>query len=244
VVSWVSSPFATWSTLMLLLSIHLTTNYAAVRAVSMRSLNRQRANIVLSHMIQHEKALDPTEVSKRERIFERDGVLRWTDGQVVGYGRIGVKLQTLLERLAPSHEKTRSVRLEAVELSELMKLYKDESYILWFDVSTSEAFIVLKQGSTPNTQLKAWTQALLVAWRAKKATKQPLASRESGAESPLSELHLTLRQIRETFEEYAERLRTAGWDLDIAALETRSGTRTVIKIPQSEGAVQEPGLNH
>ena len=234
-VSWVSSPFATWSTLMLLLSIHLATNYAAVRAVSMRSLNRQRANIVLSYMIQHEKALGPIEVSKRERIFERDGVLRWTDGQVVGYGRIGVKLQTLLEHLAPSHEKTRSVRLEAVELSELMKLYKDESYILWFDVSTSEAFIVLKQGSTPNTQLKAWTQALLVAWRAKKATKQPLASRESGAESPsadtLSVLHLTLRQICETFEEYAERLRTAGWDLDIAALETRSGTRTVIKMP-------------
>ena len=174
-VSWVSSPFATWSTLMLLLSIHLATNYAAVRAVSMRSLNRQRANIVLSYMIQHEKALGPIEVSKRERIFERDGVLRWTDGQVVGYGRIGVKLQTLLEHLAPSHEKTRSVRLEAVELSELMKLYKNESYILWFDVSTSEAFIVVKQGSTPNTQLKAWTQALLVAWRAEKATKQPLA---------------------------------------------------------------------
>ena len=229
-VSWVSSPFATWSTLMLLLSIHLATNYAAVRAVSMRSLNRQRANIVLSHMIQHEKALGPIEVSKRERIFERDGVLRWTDGQVVGYGRIGVKLRTLLEHLSPSHEKTGSVRLEAMELSELMKLYKDESYILWFDVSTSEAFIVLKQGSTPNTQLKAWTQALLVAWRAKKATKQPL-----GAESPsadmLSELHLTLRQICETCEEYAERLRTAGWDLDIAALETRSGTRTVIKMP-------------
>ena len=227
-----SSPFATWSTLMLLLSIHLATNYAAVRAVSMRSLNRQRANIVLSHMIQHEKALGPIEVSKRERIFERDGVLRWTDGQVVGYGKIGVKLQTLLEHLAPSHEKTRSVRLEAVELSELMKLYKDESYILWFDVSTSEAFIVLKQGSTPNIQLKAWMQALLVAWRAKKATKRPLAS---GAESPsadtLSELHLTLRQICETFEGYAERLRIAGWDLDIAALETRSGTRTVIKKP-------------
>lgn len=236
VVSWVSSPFATWSTLMLLLSIHLATNYAAVRAVSMRSLNRQRANIVLSYMIQHQKALSPIEVSKKERIFERDGVLRWTDGQVVGYCRIGVKLQALLEHLAPSHEKTKSVRLEAVELSGLMELYKDQLYILWFDAKTSEAFIILKQGSTPNTQLKAWTQALLVAWRAKEAIKQQLASRGSGAESPgadtLSELHLTLKQTCETFEDYAERLKMVGWDLDIAALETRSGTRAVIKTPE------------
>lgn len=42
VVSYVSSPLATWSCLVLLLSIHLAMNRAAVKSVSMHSLNRQR----------------------------------------------------------------------------------------------------------------------------------------------------------------------------------------------------------
>ncbi|TKA67954.1 hypothetical protein B0A49_07548 [Cryomyces minteri] len=76
VVSWVSSPLATWSTLLLLLSIHLATNHAAVRAVSMRTLNRQRANLVFSHLIEDDEVLTPEEVSKKERIFDWDGVLK------------------------------------------------------------------------------------------------------------------------------------------------------------------------
>ncbi|OCK81132.1 DUF647-domain-containing protein [Lepidopterella palustris CBS 459.81] len=234
VVSWVSSPFATWSTLILLLSVHLATNHAAVRAVSMRSLNRQRANIVMSHWIQHGSTLSPVEVSKRERIFERDGVLRWADNQVIGYCRIGVDLRNILKRLGPSHEKTRSVQLEGINIYELMQLYTDESYIMWFDASNSEALIVLKKGSTATDQLRAWMHALMLAWRAK-AVKQRMSSHAGARLSPadtLLELDLTLRQIRETFPEYAKSLRSAGWDLEIPALETRSGTRTVVKTPE------------
>ena len=56
VVSWVTTPMATWATLIALLSIHLGTNYAAVKAVSMNSLNRQRANIVFGHMLSYERS--------------------------------------------------------------------------------------------------------------------------------------------------------------------------------------------
>ncbi|KAB8288866.1 hypothetical protein EYC80_010769 [Monilinia laxa] len=48
VVSKISSQTATWIALITLLSIHLGTNYLAVRSVTMRTLNRQRANLVLS----------------------------------------------------------------------------------------------------------------------------------------------------------------------------------------------------
>ncbi|KAJ5157489.1 uncharacterized protein N7482_008589 [Penicillium canariense] len=48
VVSHVTSFTTTWAALLTLLALHLSLNYAAVRAVQMTSLNRQRANIVFS----------------------------------------------------------------------------------------------------------------------------------------------------------------------------------------------------
>ncbi|KAL4948738.1 vitamin B6 photo-protection and homoeostasis-domain-containing protein [Aspergillus filifer] len=51
VVSHITSFTATWITLILLLSLHLSLNYAAVRSVQMTTLNRQRANIVFSTLL-------------------------------------------------------------------------------------------------------------------------------------------------------------------------------------------------
>ncbi|KAL4930630.1 RUS1 family protein [Aspergillus undulatus] len=51
VVSQITSFTATWITLIFLLSLHLSLNYAAVRSVQMTTLNRQRANIVFSMLL-------------------------------------------------------------------------------------------------------------------------------------------------------------------------------------------------
>lgn len=228
-VSWVSSPMATWATLIALLSVHLGTNYAAVTAVSMRSLNRQRANIVLSHVLQHGKVLRPADVSKKERIFERDGVLRWADDQIIGHCSIGVTLAKLLRSLGGrGHKRTGSLDLQAIKMSDLMGLYDDEAYILWF--AQSEAMIVLKQGCTPIDHLKAWSHALILAQRtrAKEAQSQP-EDDGSSSEDRLAELRSTLQETRRLFDTYEEKLGASGWDLNIAALETRAGTRIVIE---------------
>lgn len=178
-MSWVSSPLATWVAMLFLLTTHLGTNYAAVRAVSMRSLNRQRANIVMTHLLAYDKILSPQQVSQRERIFElRDGALRWADDQVIGRCRIGVRLAELVARLpgaeagAPAAaRKTGAVVRDAgasaktMSLSTLLKVFEHESYLLWFDSARSEALIVLKQSCEPAAQLQAWTQALLLASR-------------------------------------------------------------------------------
>lgn len=50
VVSWVTTTLSTWAVMILLLAIHLETNRRAVRAVSMRTLNRQRASLVYHHL--------------------------------------------------------------------------------------------------------------------------------------------------------------------------------------------------
>jgi hypothetical protein len=225
VVSWISSPIATWTTLIGLLSVHLATNYAAVKSVSMRCLNRQRANIVLSHALQSGRVLSPTEVSKKERVFEQDGVLRWADDNIVGHCKIGVTMGTLLSLAGLRHGQTGSLEMHATKLSDLMRLFEDEAYILW--KAHSDAVIVLKQGCTPVDQLKAWTQALLLAQR--EGSDMPDCKRRDDTSGDrLAELRTTLERTKQLFHTCEAGLRNVGWDLDIAALETRAGSRVEI----------------
>lgn len=96
---------ATWAALLILLASHLCLNYAAVRSVQMTSLNRQRANIAFSALLDSDPDLDlddlrsgevsnstrretprtqdwkiltPAQVAQQEHIFHRDGDLQWT----------------------------------------------------------------------------------------------------------------------------------------------------------------------
>ena len=94
VVSYISSQWATWTAMIALLAIHLSMNYLAVRSVSMRTLNRQRANLVFSNYLDQLIEFDgqtkgsgnitfpsPEEISIQEKIFARDGVICWKGGQ-------------------------------------------------------------------------------------------------------------------------------------------------------------------
>lgn len=113
VVSHITGFAATWITLILLLTLHLCLNYAAVRSVQMTTLNRQRANIVFSTLLssdpdfpslasnqeqqrqeqkrqqnaketQKVSILTPAQVSKQERIFNAGGALNWYTSKSTG----------------------------------------------------------------------------------------------------------------------------------------------------------------
>lgn len=245
VVSWVTTPMATWATLIALLSIHLGTNYAAVKAVSMRSLNRQRANIVFAHMLSYEHSgveiLSPKEVSEQERIFERDGVLRVGD-VVFGYGRIGVSMRTLLICInAAIPTQSGALVTMPVKVADLLNLFASEGYILWVndnlhsDVSLKEVLIVLKKDCTALDQLKAWMHALLLVHEAndRNATASPKAEK-SNAEMQLNKLNTTMELRRHLFDQHIPVLESMGWDLDAAALETRAGVRALIPIQKKQ----------
>jgi hypothetical protein len=60
---------AVWIWMFILVGIHLWTNYKAVRAVQMRTLNRQRAEIVVREYQRSNRVLRPDEVSGKERIL-------------------------------------------------------------------------------------------------------------------------------------------------------------------------------
>lgn len=220
VVSQVSTVTATWSCLVLLLSTHLAMNRAAVRAVSMHSLNRQRANIVFSTFLDRDEILTPEEVSDQERIFEWDGVLRWRCSAPIANAKIGIPLQSLTSSWEPAHASTGSIRDTDLLLMKVVKAFSQEEYLLWYDVSNKVALIVLKDGASSRSQLKAWALGLWVAHRFNQqdATSAP-------ADKSFDLLESTLVDLSNRWKKCIERLEAAGWDVDVANLETTSGSR-------------------
>jgi hypothetical protein len=191
---------------VIMLILHLVLNYAAVRSVEMRSLNRQRANLVFSHILAFDKVLTPKQVARAERIFEKDGALRWIGQEILGYARIGVGL----EKCNTMHD----------YLERLTKVFRDENYLLFVELAPNSTTvkIVLKNGCTPTDQLKAWLQAMIV-------TKSIYDSKTDKAVDLVSEITTSLHRANKVFVEHRARLGSAGWTFSEAALETNCGPR-------------------
>lgn len=238
---------ATWSCLILLLSIHLAMNHAAVRAVSMHTLNRQRANIVLSHLLDYDTVLNPEAVSAKELIFERDGVLRWNSGPVMAYAKIGTRLQTLANVMGRRNSTTSSTKTGAVGLEDLTDTFRQEYHILWYSPQQVRqsiniqrewgeqqrlmfcmqrlVVIVLKEGVSAASQLKAWAHALLLVRTWNYSTEAKSIQMHDAGHAVLEMAAATLGCLNESWASHLAALRAEGWDVDTANLETVSGTR-------------------
>jgi hypothetical protein len=227
VVSWVTTPLATWTVLILLLSIHLETNRRAVRAVCMRTLNRQRATLVYHHL-ERGHVPTPQEVSGQERIFERDGVLRGSTEQVLGYCRMGASVSDMLSSIAvQTNGQTKSPRLAKGSLSGLLEQYNQTKYILWRNQSSRPLHIsiAIKQGASSTDLLTAWWEALDVA---KSVTAHNSTDDHKAATKKNDLAEVALKNASTMMQRYRNELTAKGWDLDLGALETRSGTRIVL----------------
>ncbi|KAK4496294.1 hypothetical protein PRZ48_012274 [Zasmidium cellare] len=224
VVSWITSQTATWTALILSLSIHLETNRRAVRAVSMRTLNRQRATLVYHHL-KRGHVPTPEEVSKQERIFERDGVLRRRDDSVAGFCAVGSSMSRLLNAVSKQHATTKSNKLESDGLATALTIFEPSPYILWNDrqsqLNRQSLFVVLKKDATPKDMLKAWWQALELACGSRVDSND--------MQGFVNEVKRTLGVSSELLQAYEKRLEEAGWDLTSSALEVVAGSRVAIE---------------
>ncbi|KAI9734720.1 MAG: hypothetical protein M1818_006707 [Claussenomyces sp. TS43310] len=232
VVSRIASTLATWVSLIFLLSIHLATNYLAVRAVSMRTLNRQRANIVFTTYLVRRGSNhsappsikdclpDPDEVSQLERIFERDGVLRW-NGMVVARCSIGVPFKDLLDILAAPNSQTGSYKESTVIVDDILAFFDNEDYIIWYDATREQFIIVLKASADTRAQLKSWLHVLLF-WMKLEEGKMRRCKEPDRLLSCLSAIR---KDIQDWWDEILPMMVEKGWDVENGALETRSGTR-------------------
>ncbi|KAF4760473.1 hypothetical protein N7455_002955 [Penicillium solitum] len=252
VISHITNFSTTWLLLLILLSLHLSMNYAAVRAVQMTSLNRQRANIVFSTLLDSDRGLaleldlDPTtptpsekkwtiltpaQVSKHERIFHRDGALQWTQQHPsntithhLGSAQIGVSMSTFLGGSGSGNTSFQ----RTLPLQRLAAVFANEFHILFLvPLSNTEgnakwhASILLKRGCAVEHQLKAWAHALLAA----RVLARITIGSSVDAVLTVVEGTLALLNTENRFEGYLMGLSGVGWDVDIAALETRGGRR-------------------
>ena len=228
VVSWITTPIATWTTLILLLSLHLETNRRAVRAVKMRTMNRQRASLVYHHLSNHHVPT-PTEIASQERIFEWDGVLRGAYSEIIGYCTIGGPMSTLVKLLAiQQYSSTKSSILERDLLGKLLVAFEGSNYLLWFDNSRSPRYliVVIKQGASPADLLCAWWHALELARALDAWGKTDTLYSQPSAQIEL--LKLAKHSSDSIFREYSAKLKEKGWDLHQGALEIPSSGRISI----------------
>ncbi|KAJ6092966.1 hypothetical protein N7486_008255 [Penicillium sp. IBT 16267x] len=251
VVSHITGFKTTWVALLILLAAHLSLNYAAVRSVQMTSLNRQRANIVLSALLSSDpdtlsiqdkptnpskskrqnqwKILTPAQVAQQERIFPRDGVLEWTSSpshpsKHLGTAEIGVSLPTFFSAHSSTSFQT------SIPMTKLHDLFAEEQHILFLYPRGAKrkiwhASILLKKGCAVQSQLKAWMHALLAA----RVLSQSDTTAE-GEQFVCQVLESTLRFLNDgsRAERYLTALAAEGWVLDIGALETRGGRRIAL----------------
>jgi hypothetical protein len=128
---------------------------------------------------------------------------------------------------------------ETTAMQQLMDLFRNESYALWTsnDKPGSKVLvhIMLKQGCSAESQLKAWCHGLMLAKEiSDEATKRPSASavvatgeKHLRTAQGLKRVSSTLDRTSKAFDEYSVRLQSAGWELGHATLETHAGPRFV-----------------
>lgn len=190
----------------------------------MDTLNRQRANIVLSEVLETGVVLSPEQAARKERVFERDGLLRWRASSVIGHCRIGCSFADLLGSIGRRDPRTHSVKALPITAAEFTQAFEQEEYLVWFDVQRQRATIVLKSTATVESQLKAWSHALLMA-RTMQKEKAAGAGQIIDGRTTLAVLQRTLLELNKRFKTHLQQLQTAGWDTGTLALETSPGRR-------------------
>ncbi|KAI8964706.1 vitamin B6 photo-protection and homoeostasis-domain-containing protein [Daldinia sp. FL1419] len=129
-VHLVDGKVAVGASMIVLVGIHLWTNYQAVRSVQMRTLNRQRLTIILDEASSHGVILRPDEVAAKEHI------LTWT-GPYISFATTFPRLDEI------SNFKNQA--------------YQHREYVIVVQSMATKIF--LKQGATTMDALQAWVEA-------------------------------------------------------------------------------------
>ena len=197
---------AVWTWMVILVSIHLFTNYCGVRCVKMRTLNRQRATIVFREWLESNTILTPAEVAKRESVLRKGrGNMSSKSGEYSGFCEFGGYGNVMSFKPWGYHR----------------YIFDTEDYFMgiWHWGPTFYIKIALKEGKhSVNDPLMAWFDAVAHAYHFDTALKDGLGSHFEN-EFPAGYTN------RETKSTIMEALKAKGWEVENGALETRSPIR-------------------
>ncbi|KAI0731738.1 DUF647-domain-containing protein [Fomitopsis betulina] len=228
VVHYVHDTTSTYSVLFTLLFLHIWANHKAVRVVVLRTLNRQRANIVWTayrpktsgnsaDQSGKSRFLTPEAVSAREYIFLDASTLHDPSARgapSLGHCHIGSSFSvitsgpsTTLETYANKH----GLRApDTAQVHAILQLFEDEQYVLWFDPHARGAcrmHVCLKENHSSADHLKAWAHAQEVG--------RILDGRAPRTfDVALSAVEIAYRLVEEAFPAFMEGIVAAGWKVE------------------------------
>ncbi|KAL2146334.1 hypothetical protein VTI28DRAFT_4359 [Corynascus sepedonium] len=199
VVRMVEDKQIVWLLMVVLAGVHLSMNYHAVRAVKMRSLNRQRATLVFREWLDHGVVLTPDQVAQRESILGNGrGNLASKTRNYTGFCDFGTYGDLMSWNPRGYHRYD----------------FETSTYFMgiWHRGGNFYIRIALKEGT--RNPLSAWFDAVNHAYHFDSALKDGLQSHYEN-EMPLG--YVSDEQKQTIF----ATMSAAGWDLEVNALETR-----------------------
>ncbi|EJD02652.1 DUF647-domain-containing protein [Fomitiporia mediterranea MF3/22] len=212
VMAHITSRRTTWIALIFLLTAHLVTNYLAVRAVTLTTLSRQRTNIAYGvYCEQSNNVLTPSEVARRERIFEVPGAIRDSlQGFLLGTCTICTSPEELLRR---------SRQGSMASWKNALVAFEHEAYVL-LGIRADfpcKILICFKHGAKPEDYLKAWVNAVELC---RIAGSRLQVGQESNNVTPgsFSALQKSLECTNTKFLDFLDKANKAGWDLKTDAI--------------------------
>ncbi|KIX94894.1 uncharacterized protein Z520_09203 [Fonsecaea multimorphosa CBS 102226] len=245
-VSKVQGTFETWCCLIPLLAMHLWANWKAVKSVRLTSLNKDRATMLFSALLQGRvKGLN--EIGEEEPILGLGKILRaFTDQNAF---QVGVSVNKFLQHL-PGDVNNSPRKYN--HFAQLLSVFQGEDYLLWYDVQSNQGFVLLKESAKGDTQAKALCHLLRISMQLKATTKPAILSQQHdlaqthqdvfGAtpshDSPEEKLNIqdqslhsydeldptvhliveTLREHRQEWQNMQDLVQRTGWELNLTNL--------------------------
>lgn len=203
VVKLVEDRSTVFCLMVTLVFVHLLMNYLGVRAVTLRTLNRQRATILSQQWVRTARMPTPSEVSRLEAIVLWRPILRNRSGEETG---------------TASFAKTYAAAMSGAESTDLLRFRH-----FWLVVRRgfrADIRILMLEGAEPVDVVEAWLTAADV------AMELPVYSRgvdwETWDSNPRRLHDICLTALDPAMR---ERIEKAGWDLSTASFETAAPVR-------------------
>lgn len=213
-MSHIETTYATWATLLLLLAIHLVTNYFAVRAVTLETLNRQRATILFTTMLDEHTVLSPRQVADRERVFAAGSSVSDKFGKCIGTISLGVSLERLIKQASSTRSKTAFKSIDS-SFETILTTFQNERYVMTHNERQKHVCVVFKQHAAAQDQMQAWLHGMITL----------RAGDYSSRHKDVPKLTATLQVAKKLLIHHAPAMRAKGWNLEVVPLETTAGFR-------------------
>ena len=240
VVSRVDGMGATWTWMLGLLGVHLWANYRAVRRVRLRSLNKERARIMMAHVLAEWKtgtvrsdSISVDRVGNEESVL---GIWKVISGIWAGCCgrrshvldqarcRIGVSIEEFLDGFRQSQPgNTGSTVVPGFE--ELLEVFSEEPYLLCWDFAKRQVLVALKNGARPVDQLKSYYHACALLH----FFDEPWPSSSTDKDLASQPFEGCCAYVKETWAIRCEEFEVAGWDLAATNLDDGRSIRVKIE---------------